>query len=99
MNVKLATRISAARQRLGLSLRELARRIGVSASYLMRVENGEHEPSEKHLRAICSEVELDFDETMVSAGRLPDDVVRFITRTPGALERIRRQMRRSEAAA
>lgn len=99
MTSKLASRLRAARERVGLSLREVARRVDVSAAYLGRVEAGDHEPSEKHMRAICSELGLDFDETMASAGRLPDDVVRFITRTPGALERIRKQMRRSEAAA
>lgn len=59
---------AAARQRLrdarsaaGVSLRELARRIGVSASQLSQIENGRSSPSVSTLYALVSELDISLD--------------------------------------
>lgn len=46
----------------GLSLRELARRLGVSASFISQLENGKSQPSVATLVAICDALAVTFDE-------------------------------------
>ncbi|MBO1756606.1 helix-turn-helix domain-containing protein [Allobranchiibius sp. CTAmp26] len=46
----------------GLSLRELARRLGVSASFISQLENGKSQPSVATLVAICNALGVTFDE-------------------------------------
>ena len=48
MNVNVGSLIRRERQRQGLSLRELARRVGVSASMLSQVETDRTRPSVRH---------------------------------------------------
>lgn len=89
---RIASNLRSARERSGLSLRELARRVQISAAAMSRVETGKCVPSEGLLRDVCAVVGTDFDSLMKKTGRLPEDVVRYITRTPGVLERLRREM-------
>jgi transcriptional regulator with XRE-family HTH domain/quercetin dioxygenase-like cupin family protein len=49
------------REAAGLSLRELARRLGVSASLLSRIENGVAQPSVTTLYGLTSELDLSLD--------------------------------------
>ncbi|NYJ76230.1 cupin domain-containing protein [Allobranchiibius huperziae] len=46
----------------GLSLRELARQLGVSASFISQLENGKSQPSVATLVAICDALAVTFDE-------------------------------------
>lgn len=57
----LGRQIRRERQRVGISLRELARRVGVSASLLSQVETGRTHPSVSTLYAIVSELEISLD--------------------------------------
>ena len=90
--MKVHDRIRTARERADLGLRELARRTGVSATQQFRVESGDCVPSEGHLRAICEHTALDLDSVMRQLGRVPEEVARYVIRTPGILERLRREM-------
>ncbi len=93
---KLAARIRSAREKAGLSLRELARRIEISATYMHQIETGDAPPSEACLELICEQIGCDFDALMRQSDRIPTDVRRYITKTPGVLERLRREMARSK---
>lgn len=53
--------LRAARKSRGLSLRELARRVGVSASLLSQIENGHSDPSVSTLYALVAELDLSLD--------------------------------------
>jgi transcriptional regulator with XRE-family HTH domain len=55
-------RLRAAREALGLSLREVARRLEISASALSQIETGKSRPSVKTLYAIVSELGLSMDQ-------------------------------------
>ena len=55
------------RERLGLSLRELARRLEVSPSLVSQIETGKTQPSVRTLYAIVSELGVSLDE-MFAAG-------------------------------
>ena len=71
-------RLRSERERLGLSLRELARRLEISPSALSQIETGRSRPSVGTLYAIVSELELSLDElfgsqrTAAAAPRAPD---------------------------
>jgi transcriptional regulator with XRE-family HTH domain len=92
---RLGQLLSTARKVKNLSLRQLSNRVrGVSPSYLCRLERGirTHRPSTKLLGRIAKALSLDHDLVLVAAGRLPDDVVRWLVTEPGAIARIRKSM-------
>jgi transcriptional regulator with XRE-family HTH domain len=55
------------RERAGLSLRQLAARLGVSASLLSRIENGKAQPSVTTLYGLTAELGLSLDELSTPA--------------------------------
>jgi len=55
---RIGPRIRARRLELGMSMRELARRLGVSPSFVSRLENGRCPPSVGTLRALTSELRI-----------------------------------------
>ena len=57
-NTDIGIRIKQRRQELGLSLREVARRAGVSASFLSQVERGESNTSLDSLRRIAEALDV-----------------------------------------
>jgi len=61
MHLRAREQIHTARLSKGLSLRELGRRAGVSASLLSQIENGKSDPSVSTLYALVAELELSFD--------------------------------------
>ena len=64
--------IRARRQALGLSLRDLADRLGVTPSLISQIERGRANPSVSTLYAIVAELELSLDELLFSDRRPPD---------------------------
>ena len=72
-------RLKTARTDAGLSLRELGRRVGVSASLLSQIENGKSDPSVSSLYALVSEFGISLDSVMDAA----DDSTRAVNGTPG----------------
>jgi transcriptional regulator with XRE-family HTH domain len=58
----LGQRLRAAREEKDIGLRELARRLGVSASLISQIETGKTEPSINTLFAMVSELELSVNE-------------------------------------
>lgn len=63
----LGARLRAGREAAGLSVRELARRIGVSASLLSQVERGLAHPSVGTLWAVVTELGLSLDSLFAPA--------------------------------
>lgn len=62
----IGTHLRSARVARGLSLREMARRVGVSASFVSQVELGKAKPSLGTLYGFLSELDLSLDELMPS---------------------------------
>jgi transcriptional regulator with XRE-family HTH domain/quercetin dioxygenase-like cupin family protein len=56
------------RQAAGLSLRQFARILGVSASFISQLENGKSQPSVATLYQICSALEVTVDELFAALG-------------------------------
>ncbi len=70
VNVNVGSLIRRERQKRGLSLRELARRVGVSASMLSQVETDRTRASVSTIYAIATELELSID-ALLSEGDQP----------------------------
>ena len=64
MSVPLGQNVRNERKRAGLSVRELARRLGVSASFLSQFELGQSQAAVSTLFAIASELNLSLDELL-----------------------------------
>ena len=60
----MGERLRMERQARGLSLRELAQRLGVSASLISQVETGRANPSVSTLYAIAAELDVSLDELL-----------------------------------
>ena len=66
-----------------IGLREMAKKIGVSPTYLSRVERDEFTPpTEDKVRAIAQIIECDIDELLAMSGRMPSDLADIIKRNP-----------------
>jgi len=76
MASELGDLIRERRQELGMGLREMARAIKKSPSFLVGLETGEGRPSaaESTLRDIASVLELPPDRLITLAGKVPMDV-------------------------
>lgn len=61
----LGARLRAARERQGIGLRALARRLGVSASLLSQIERGKSSPSVATLYAIVTELGISLDDLLL----------------------------------
>jgi DNA-binding XRE family transcriptional regulator/mannose-6-phosphate isomerase-like protein (cupin superfamily) len=67
----LGQRLREAREQKNIGLRELARRLGVSASLISQIETGKTEPSINTLFSIVSELELSVNEIVFDARQEP----------------------------
>lgn len=93
MSERLAKVVEAARSAAGLSQRALAKRSGVSCGYLCRIENAQVKPSDRALRKLARATDVDADVLFAEAGRLPDDVAKFLARRPLLLMKLVRMVR------
>jgi len=60
----LGARLRARREERGISLRTVARRVGISPSALSQIETGKMSPSVTTLRALAVELSLSLDEVL-----------------------------------
>lgn len=76
MGETLGDRLKRVRSARGLGLRATANKVGISATYLSRVENNQESspPSEEKIRALAVELRDNFDELMQLAGRVSSEV-------------------------
>ena len=69
-----------------IGLREMAKMIGVSPTYMSKVERDEFPPpAEDKVRAIANIIRCDVDELLALAGRVSSDVAEIIKRQPAEL--------------
>ena len=72
------------RERLNLSLtqRDLARRVGVGAPHISKIEAGRESPSDELLCEIAKVFGCDYDELLIVARRLPSDLMEKLASNP-----------------
>ena len=86
--MQFGERVRALREARKLTQRELADRLGVSVSYISKVENeklhfGDY-PSEKFIHKLASELEADEDELLLLADKVPLSIRKRIKENPEA---------------
>jgi transcriptional regulator with XRE-family HTH domain len=83
------------REDSGISLRQLAKRIGISASYLHQIETGtvERPPAYAALKSIGESLGLDVVDLCLMSRRLPDPVRDEILDDPVLFETLYRKAR------
>ncbi len=70
------------REAKGIKLREMARQIGVSATFLSKVETEDWMPGEDKLRKIAEVIGCDADDLLARAGRVPSELTDIIRQHP-----------------
>lgn len=83
-NKSLGDVIREARDKKDLSLRDLAKKLDKTPSYLSDIENDRRIPAEDMLQDLARLLDLDFDDLMARAGRLGEGAVRYMMKTPAA---------------
>jgi len=83
----------------GIGLRKLAMTIGISPTYLSKVERGEMPPpSERQVIALANILGQDKDVFLGIAGRIPSDLPAIIQRNPGKYAALLRAVRKLRGA-
>ena len=86
------------RERLdrGMTQRDLAKKVGVGAPHISKIEAGRESPSDKLLREIADVLRCDFEELLLAARRLPPDLLDEFASDPKRSLRFLRQWRVSQ---
>jgi transcriptional regulator with XRE-family HTH domain len=76
---KFGEKLRELRKGAGLTLRELAVKVSVDCSYLSKIENGVlPPPSEKVILHLAEILEVDKDDLIILAGRIPPDIAEIL---------------------
>ncbi len=80
---KFGAFIRKAREAKEIGLREMAKRIGVSPTYLSKIERDEFQPpAEDKVKVIADILGFDADDLLARAGRVSSDISDIIKRQP-----------------
>lgn len=95
MDAGVGRRLRALRKKRGLGLKRVAPEIGVSYTYLSKVENGKAAVSESVIERLAKYYSVDDESLAAQAGHLPDDVKEILANHPEeALALLRRHFGR-----
>ena len=87
-------RVRQLRRDKGLTLRDLAPKVGVGFTYLSKVENGRLEfgdyPSEELIVRIAEALDADAEELLLLAEKIPPAIRRRVMERPDAFRRLAR---------
>jgi transcriptional regulator with XRE-family HTH domain len=90
--MEFGTKVRKLRKKKGISLRKFAGRVGMSPTYLSKVERNEFKPpGEKKIIAIAEALDIDSDELLALGGRVASDVLEIIKKDPAFITDIIRQ--------
>ena len=93
-NVKFGAYARQERERREIGLREMAKMIGVSPTYLSKVERDEFSPpAEDKVRKIAEIFDIDVDELLALAGKVSSDLSEIIREHPRELAALLRTTR------
>jgi len=94
LNTKFGRRVRALRAEQGWGLRKFAKAVGVSPTYLSKIERGEFPPpAEDKVVAIADALGQDRDELLAMAGRIASDLAAVIREQPRELAELLRILR------
>ena len=76
---EFGARLRELRKQAGLSQRELADKVKINFTYLSKIESGVMPPpSEKVILRLAEVLNIDKDELMTLAGKIPSDIVQIL---------------------
>ena len=92
MTKTFGNRIRQARKKRDLGLRQTAGLVGISPTFLSRVETGKEPsiPSEETIRKLAAVLDDDFDELMRLAQKIPGDIREYLLAEAGMFGYLRR---------
>ena len=82
MSIKVGRMIKALRKEKNVSLRELAKEVGVSFVNISYIENGKIETSKEILRKIAETLGYNFDKLLSLTDSIDDDITAIINNKP-----------------
>lgn len=86
--MQFGERVRSLREAQDLTQTALAERLGVSVSYISKVENGRLHfgdyPSEKFIHKLATELDADEDELLLLADKVPETIRKRIRERPDA---------------
>src|SRR5271154_4773429 len=89
---RFGQRVRQLRVAKGLSLRDLAPKVGVGFTYLSKVENGRLDfgdyPGEAFIRKLAKTLDTDADELLILAEKVPDRIRRRVLERPDAFGKL-----------
>jgi transcriptional regulator with XRE-family HTH domain len=74
--------IAELRNKEGLGIKAIAPRIGITYTYLSKLENGHATPSVDVIRRLARYFKYDEDLLMLAAGRIPPETLEILQRNP-----------------
>ena len=92
--MRFGDRVRALRTAMGFSQRALGERVGVSFTYISKVENGKLDfgdyPSEDLIRRLAAALDADEEELLLLAEKIPEPIRRRFFERPDAFRLIAR---------
>ena len=86
INREFGEKIRSLREGRGIGLRQFAMKIGMTPTYLSKIERGEFAPpAEDKVRALAEALDQDADELLALAGRVASDLPHIIKTQPRAM--------------
>ena len=85
----LGERVRDARLDKKLGVREFARQLEITPSYLSDIEADRRAPAEALMKTLAHALDLEFDEMMALSGRLGAQTERYVKRTPAVASLMR----------
>ena len=82
MSKKVGEIIREIRKEKGISLRDMAKDVGVSFVNISYIENGRIETSKEVLRKISKVLNYDFDKLLSTTNSIDDDITKIINKKP-----------------
>jgi transcriptional regulator with XRE-family HTH domain len=93
-NIKFGAYVRQEREEREIGLREMAKKIGVSPTYLSKIERDEFlPPAEDKVRKIAEIFGIDVDELLARAGKVSSDLSEIIREHPRELAALLRTTR------
>lgn len=74
-----------------MGIKRLAPELGVTYSYLSKLENEEIGPSEELIERIAEHFDYDRARLMLSAGKVPNEILRILQDNPDEAVRVLRE--------
>ncbi|MFC1906218.1 helix-turn-helix domain-containing protein, partial [Chloroflexota bacterium] len=98
-NMEFGKRLRELRKQAGLTQRELADKVNISFTYLSKIESGAMPPPSRDiLFRLADALDIDREELLISAGRIPSDIAQMLKNTE-IIKKLRSSQNRNKTKA